>query len=331
MLCQQTMVTIPWSEHRQFCKGSKACRGTGTIRCRRVLPPDERFVRSVRVYSTDGDNLAERVRSMVEHFPDEDGVPEEDGEVMDVTSREVQVPLEVCEPVVSATTVSEDSYTVFRIVNADLHGSQYRVKWVCDKTKVHSMTWEPVTCVTNAAESVVDYWQSTAGRNKAKEIATVCKKEVFRYDEWRKLVLSADARPQRLVAYVLTVQLVSTPQRTQNALKQQLDKGTFASGTTFRVWVVPASLSCTDGSLAVPLNCSIDEITRLVEPSEWTTVMPRLVKHVRRRLLSTGIPIFWWHSEDQDLQWGYTRVDAEGVPLDTILRFGTADYPPTQC
>jgi hypothetical protein len=247
------------------------------------------------VYSTDGDNLAERVRSMVEHFPDEAGVSEEDGEVVDVTSREVQVPLEVCEPVVSATTVSEDSYTVFRIVNADLHGSQYRVKWVCDKTKVHSMTWEPVTCVTNAAESVVDYWQSTAGRNKAKEIATVCKKEVFRYDEWRKLVLSADARPQRLVAYVLTVQLVSTPQRTQNALKQQLDKGTFASGTTFRIWVVPASLSCTAGSLAVPLNCSIDEITRLVEPSEWTTVMPRLVNHVRRRLLSTGIPIFWWH------------------------------------
>jgi hypothetical protein len=171
-----------------------------------------------------------------------------------------------------------------------------------------------------AAQSVIDYWTDRRGRDKALEISRVTGVvPAFKYHDWVRDVRSASLTPHLLVAYVLAVQLKRVPQRTENALRLHLHEGNFTADTEFTIWAEPSSLHTGSGGLAVPVDCRYDELPRFVEKAEWDVIRPNLVNHVRRATSGKSVPLFWWHTEEQDLAGGHVHVEVEAMSFDKIL------------
>jgi hypothetical protein len=199
---------------------------------------------------------------------------------------------------------------------------RYQVLW-----SNNDKTPEPANYLFDCADTVVDYWQSNAGVKNGRTWARspTALDTTFHYDEWRRRLLTVGAMRPSEISYVLSVQLVSIRHTTHNALTTGLKSVGFPDDTLFDIWVVPRALYGSKTHAAVPvLQVPFHILRGLVVPVEWESVSPRLTHHVSRIALGqTLVPVFYWHSADQDETWGFPRAGTDivnGVPLADILR-----------
>ena len=90
----------------------------------------------------------------------------------------------------------------------------------------------------------------------------------------------------------------------------------------FTVWVVPTLLQTRRGSVLVPLlEVSYAALRRMVSAAEWTVVNARLVESYYHLAMDSEVPLFWWHSPEQDEKAGFLRdgVD-DSVSLSSVLK-----------
>jgi hypothetical protein len=148
------------------------------------------------------------------------------------------------------------------------------------------------------------------------------KLDVWKYSDWSVRVLRDGNLAKREVLYLVAVQLTATRHRTQKALKDQLRKGDFSEDALFTAWVVPRQLSTVEGSAVVPLlDVRYSALRHLVSTAEWKAVKEGLVRFYGRLSLDAAVPLFWWHSQEQDDQWGLQRDGVtDSVTMASILR-----------
>jgi hypothetical protein len=114
------------------------------------------------------------------------------------------------------------------------------------------------------------------------------------------------------MAYLAAVQLTATRHRTQSALVEQLRKGQFLDDTKFTVWVVPQALRTRDGPALIPIEgVKYSILRKLSTTAEWKVMEKKLVQHHQFLAMGADVPLFWWHSEQQDRNWGLYR---DGIP-----------------
>jgi hypothetical protein len=101
----------------------------------------------------------------------------------------------------------------------------------------------------------------------------------------------------------------------------QLRKGDFAEDARFTVWVIPRQLCTEAGASVVPLmNVRYAEFRHLVNKAEWKVLKGTLVQFYRKMALGADVPLFWWHSEEQDREWEIHRDGVtDSVPLASVL------------
>ena len=112
----------------------------------------------------------------------------------------------------------------------------------------------------------------------------------------------------------MSLQLTDTRGRTLPAVKRRLqEKGDFLEHTLFQVRVIPTALCHSLGHTAIPLlDISYKALPFLVNPSDWPEMNGRLRDTIRRLALHTDVPMVWWHTPDQDLEWGINQDELSG-------------------
>ena len=201
---------------------------------------------------------------------------------------------------------------------------QYLVGW-SDGSK----TWQPVIKLLGAAGKVAQYWDSSTGHNRARNVSAQRLAEgnmetlvTWRYRDWVTRVCHGVGSVASEIAYVVGAQLVRAGHVTQNAWVQQLQQGTFSESALFTVWVIPQHLCTAQGSVVVPLlDVRYGALKRLVPGAEWRAVSTQLAHHYRALALGADVPFFWWHTEEQDEKWDLYRDGIpDFVPMTEVLK-----------
>jgi len=303
-LCNDTSVYIPSSERFQFCRGAKDCRSFGIVETTRVLGIGSRYIRVLREYVSSPEGVDDLVSSTVERFPPEPGASSEELEPHepDTSDPDTHIPLaeitEVPRMVVEDTTGYE-----IRRIRGCRRGS-YEVEW--SSGEVTQVTY---TGLFGCAESVADYWRSVTGHNRLRTWS----KGTLQYENWVAQVQGSTAA-LRDIAHLVSLQLTDTRGRTLPAVKRRLqEKGDFLEHTLFQVWVIPTALCHSLGHTAIPLlDIPYKALPFLVNPSDWPEMNGRLRDTIRRLALHTDVPMVWWHTPDQDLEWGINQDELSG-------------------
>jgi hypothetical protein len=331
-LCAQREVYVHQEELQQYCRRTQRCLQAPTMEAVRYLPLQWEYIRVVPVYegSSEGSEVSgmgtrvERAgeAANVESGSDREppGVEEDSGTAPDTEA----IPYAEIEAVERTEDTDDAQYGVQRIRGNKIGPCQYLVCWM-DGTS----SWELVTRLFGAAEGIIGYWRSPTGHQRARNFAlrrqvegSDTKLDVWKYSDWSVRVLRDGNLAKREVLYLVAVQLTATRHRTQKALKDQLRKGDFSEDALFTVWVVPRQLSTVEGSVVVPLlDVRYSVLRHLVNTAEWKAMKGGLVRFYGRLSLDAVVPLFWWHSQEQDDQWGLQRDGVtDSVTMASILR-----------
>jgi site-specific DNA-cytosine methylase/exonuclease III len=321
-LCREAMVYVPSTELQQFCVNEGACRRRSTQRVEvtRLLPCTEQFIRVVARGGVAGATTAEESAPWVsERYPVHDG--REEAEAAGAIAEDDRIPVDEIEPVPRTDTAEEAAYNIRRVVAHRAAGSAYKVEWedgTVTAVEVHSMF--------GSAEAISDYWRSDTGNRRTSELQrrrtrwdgqeAVAR---FRYEDWSRRACQGYLQAVE-IKYVVAVQLKSVRQKTHAAWLQRLRNTGLADTDVYDVWVVPTALYEPTGCAILPiLGMRGCHLRTLVSEDEWSGVCGRLRDQFKAVSLNGSVPLFWWHTPEEDSQWGLERSGEDSYPLAEIL------------